>query len=109
MQEIVDRYSGRECGPWLPSCAWRGGRCVVPAAVPYAPGFGERAFEDGWRDGRVGDAVDNVCGAPFMGQHCPWAACASGVISEGMGHDSEATTRIYLASLEMSVVDEGEQ
>ena len=27
------------------------------------------------------------------------------VISEGMGHDSEATTQIYLASLETSVVD----
>ncbi len=26
-------------------------------------------------------------------------------ISEGMGHDSEATTRIYLASLETSIVD----
>ena len=28
------------------------------------------------------------------------------VISEGMGHDSESTTRIYLASLEASVVDD---
>ena len=28
------------------------------------------------------------------------------VISEGMGHDSEETTRIYLASLDTSVVDE---
>ena len=27
------------------------------------------------------------------------------VISEGMGHDSETTTQIYLASLETSVVD----
>lgn len=27
------------------------------------------------------------------------------VISEGMGHDSEMTTQIYLASLETSVVD----
>ena len=27
------------------------------------------------------------------------------VISEGMGHDSEATTRIYLESLDTSVVD----
>ena len=27
------------------------------------------------------------------------------VISEGMGHDSEATTQIYLASLDTSVVD----
>lgn len=40
-----------------------------------------------------------------------WASAAKAkgvpisVISEGMGHDSEATTRIYLASLEASVVD----
>ena len=27
------------------------------------------------------------------------------IISEGMGYDSEATTQIYLASLETSVVD----
>lgn len=27
------------------------------------------------------------------------------VISEGMGHDSESTTQIYLASLDASVVD----
>ena len=27
------------------------------------------------------------------------------IISEAMGHDSENTTRIYLASLDMSVVD----
>jgi integrase len=27
------------------------------------------------------------------------------VISEGMGHDSEMTTRIYLASLDTAVVD----
>lgn len=28
-----------------------------------------------------------------------------GIISEGMGHDSETTTRIYLASLDTSLVD----
>ena len=27
-------------------------------------------------------------------------------ISEAMGHDSESTTRIYLASLDTSIVDE---
>ena len=27
------------------------------------------------------------------------------VISEGMGHDSESTTQIYLASLETQVID----
>lgn len=40
-----------------------------------------------------------------------WASAAKtkgipvSVISEGMGHDSEATTQIYLASLDTSVVD----
>ena len=43
-------------------------------------------------------------------RHC-WASVAKSkniplsVISEGMGHDSEETTRIYLASLDNSVVD----
>ena len=41
-----------------------------------------------------------------------WASIAKSkniplsVISEGMGHDSEETTRIYLASLDTSVIDE---
>lgn len=43
-------------------------------------------------------------------RHC-WASVAKSkniplsVISEGMGHDSEETTRIYLAALDTSVVD----
>ena len=43
-------------------------------------------------------------------RHC-WASIAKSkniplsVISEGMGHDSEETTRIYLASLDTNVVD----
>lgn len=41
-----------------------------------------------------------------------WASIARGkniplsVISEGMGHDSEVTTQIYLASIKTSVVDQ---
>ena len=31
------------------------------------------------------------------------------MISEGMGHDSEATTRIYLSSLDTSLVDKANQ
>lgn len=40
-----------------------------------------------------------------------WASVAKdknipvAVISEGMGHDSESITRIYLASLDTSVID----
>ena len=46
----------------------------------------------------------------YVARHS-WARAAKAknvplsVISEGMGHDSEATTQIYLASLETSVVD----
>lgn len=46
----------------------------------------------------------------YVARHS-WASVAKSkgvplsVISEGMGHDSESTTRIYLASLETSVVD----
>lgn len=45
-----------------------------------------------------------------VARHC-WASVAKSkniplsVISEGMGHDSEETTRIYLASLDTSAVD----
>lgn len=47
----------------------------------------------------------------YVARHS-WASAAKAkgiplsVISEGMGHDSEATTRIYLASLDASVIDE---
>ncbi len=46
----------------------------------------------------------------YVARHS-WASAAKSqgiplsVISEGMGHDSESTTRIYLASLDASVVD----
>ena len=46
----------------------------------------------------------------YVARHS-WASAAKAkgiplsVISEGMGHDSEATTQIYLSSLDTSVVD----
>ena len=46
----------------------------------------------------------------YVGRHS-WASIAKSrnvpisVISEGMGHDSESTTQIYLASLDTTVVD----
>ena len=46
----------------------------------------------------------------YVARHS-WASVAKAkgipvsVISEGMGHDSESTTQIYLASLDSSVVD----
>ena len=46
----------------------------------------------------------------YVARHS-WASIAHSkniplsVISEGMGHDSETTTQIYLASLNTSVID----
>ena len=46
----------------------------------------------------------------YVARHS-WASIAKNnniplaVISEGMGHDSETTTQIYLASLENSIID----
>ena len=58
----------------------------------------------------VGLAGLNIPLTMHVARHC-WASVAKSkniplsVISEGMGHDSEETTRIYLASLDTSVVD----
>ena len=68
--------------------------------------------------GRINMALKEVARMAGLGipltmhcaRHC-WASVAKSkniplsVISEGMGHDSEETTRIYLASLDTSVVD----
>ena len=57
--------------------------------------------------GMVGVAIPLTL---YVARHS-WASAAKAkgiplsVISEGMGHDSEATTQIYLASLDTSVVD----
>lgn len=46
----------------------------------------------------------------YVSRHS-WASIAKSkniplsVISEGMGHDSEATTQIYLASLDSAMID----
>lgn len=106
MQEIVDRYSGRACGPWL-----------LPMLGEVDDALCRRQYRT--RQGSVNVLLKTVgemagSGMPltmYVARHS-WASIAHGqhvplgVISEGMGHDSEATTRIYLASLEMSVVDE---
>lgn len=106
MQEIVDRYSGRACGPWL-----------LPVLGEGDDALCRRQYRT--RQGSVNVLLKTVgemagSGMPltmYVARHS-WASIAHGqhvplgVISEGMGHDSEATTRIYLASLEMSVVDE---
>ena len=55
-------------------------------------------------------SISTNISALYKARHA-WASIAKSkniplaVISEGMGHDSEETTRIYLASLDTNVVD----
>lgn len=103
MQDIVDRYHDASSPYLLP--------------IITTPGKGERrqylnAIHLVNRHLRV---IGDMAGSPiplttYVARHC-WASIAKSrnipisTISEAMGHDSESTTRIYLASLDTSVVD----
>lgn len=103
MQVIVEKYSENKSGYLLPIIRNR-----------YAD---ERnAYRNaGYNINRNLKKIAAMLGIPapitlYVARHS-WASAAKAkgiplsVISEGMGHDSEATTRIYLASLDISVVD----
>lgn len=103
MQEIVNRHNNPD-SPYLLSIISR-------------PGKDERRqyVNESHRINRYLKILGKELGlyiplTHYVGRHS-WASAARSknipisVISEGMGHDSEATTRIYLASLDTSTVD----
>lgn len=113
MQDIVDRYAGFR----------RGSSGQSPFLLPI--------FR--YASGKAGDMGERRCRSRFLLVNCnlkkvarmaglksdltmyvarhSWASAAwrkhipVSVISEGMGHDSEQTTRICLASIENKAVD----
>lgn len=103
MQEIVERYDA--CGPYiLPIVSpdkgderlqYRQCQCRINAYLK--------------RLGRMMGFLHPL--TMYVARHS-WASVAKNrnvplsIISEGMGHDSDATTRIYLASIEASRIDE---
>lgn len=103
MQEIVERYDA--CGPYiLPIVSpdkgderlqYRQCQCRINAYLK--------------RLGRMMGFLHPL--TMYVARHS-WASVAKSrnvplsIISEGMGHDSDATTRIYLASIEASRIDE---
>lgn len=105
MQAILDKYPANDTDYLLPIIRRRGvnERCAYRNA----------AYRLNCRLKQIGALV----GAPdcqswsFYRARHSWASAAHAegipvsVISEGMGHDSETTTHIYLASLDASVVD----
>lgn len=103
MQLIVDKYPENETEYLLPIIrkSGRNERCAYRNA----------AYNINHNLKQIAEMVGvNIPLTLYVARHS-WgsAARAKGiplsVISEGMGHDSEATTQIYLASLDTSVVD----
>lgn len=102
MQEIVDKHPAAESDFLLP--------------IIRTPGDAQRQYRNALRlvNNRLKD-ISVMAGlrtnlTMYVSRHS-WACAAKSrkiplsVISEGMGHDSEATTQIYLASLDSSLID----
>ncbi len=106
IRRIIDRYSASGSGPY-----------VFPVITSSDPETAYRQYQTALsyhnrKLKRLGEAIgENLSLSSYTARHT-WATAARrhnvpiSVISEGMGHSSEKTTRIYLAALENSVIDE---
>ena len=103
MQEIVDKYDTDYCSPYL----------LPILKYPYDNRSQYKNVL--FRTNKYLKEVAKMAGVSvpltlYVARHS-WASIAKSknipisVISEGMGHDSEMTTQIYLASLDNAVVD----
>ena len=103
MQEIVDKYPINETEFLLPIITQRNG--------DYRKQYTNELHRVNHLLKKIGKQLElPIPLTMYVGRHS-WASIAKSrnvpisVISEGMGHDSENTTQIYLASLDTSVVD----
>ena len=103
MQEIVDKYPINETEYLLP--------IITKRDEDYRKQYTNELHRVNHLLKKIGKQLDlPILLTMYVGGHS-WASIAKSrnvpisVISEGMGHDSENTTQIYLASLDTSVVD----
>ena len=103
MQEIVDKYPVNETEYLLP--------IIIQRDVDYRKQYTNELHRVNHLLKKIGNQLGlSIPLTMYVGRHS-WASVAKSrnvpisVISEGMGHDSENTTQIYLASLDTSVVD----
>ena len=108
MQEIVDRYSSSDMSPYL------------LAIIDNPDGDTRKQYRNvqsliNRNLKAIGVSINiSIPLTMYVARHS-WASAARNegipvsVISEGMGHDSEKTTQIYLASLETQVIDKANQ
>ena len=103
MQEIVDKYPINETEYLLP--------IITKHDEDYRKQYTNELHRVNHLLKKIGKLLDlPIPLTMYVGRHS-WASIAKSrnvpvsVISEGMGHDSENTTQIYLASLDTTVVD----
>ncbi len=103
MQEIVSRHMTAES------------EYLLPIIRPGGNSGRRQYLSTGQLINRQLHSIGSILGLPipltmYVARHS-WASIAKSknipisVISEGMGHDSESTTRIYLASLDTALID----
>lgn len=103
MQAIVDKYPANETDYLLP--------VIVKRGLNERSAYRNAAYRINASLKRIGDMINiKVPLTLYVARHS-WASAAHtigipiSIISEGMGHESENTTKIYLASLDTSLVD----
>lgn len=103
MQQIIDRYPDNNTGYLLP--------VIRNNSHNERNAYRNTSYNINHGLKRIAELVGvSIPLTMYVARHS-WATAAKEkgvpvrVISEGMGHDSEATTQIYLASLDTSVVD----
>lgn len=106
MQDIVDRYPNENTGYMLPIIKYTGKeRIQYRNSLHYV----NQKLKD---ISKLAGLVTPL--TMYVARHS-WASIAKSknipisIISEGMGHDSENTTKIYLAALDHSVIDDANE
>ena len=103
MQEIVDRYFDAESPYLLP--------LIKKAGVKERNQYINGMHQINKYLGKIGEDMNIPIPLTLYVARHTWASVAKSkniplsVICEGMGHDSETTTRIYLTSLDTTPVD----
>lgn len=103
MQQILDKYPENPTQYLLP--------ILTKAAMNERNAYRNMAYSINRQLKRVGEEAGVRLPLTLYCARHSWASAAkakgipTSVISEGMGHDSESTTLIYLANLETSVID----
>ncbi len=103
MQIILDKYPENKSGYLLP--------VIRNSGVNERCTYRNTGYNINHNLKRIAEMVDITIPLTLYVARHSWASAAKAkgiplsVISEGMGHDSEATTQIYLASLDTAVVD----